>query len=127
MPTKRLGFLIVAASCAACALPFVEQEKSVRVLVYNIHAGKDADGKPNLEEVARHPSSSQATSSITVRFEIGPEGAVIHASVEKERRTCAAFRSCVLGVHRSLRFPPPLGGGDIAVSSPYHFFPKQTP
>jgi endonuclease/exonuclease/phosphatase family metal-dependent hydrolase len=34
-------------------VPFVEQEKSVRVLVYNIHAGKDAGGQPNLDEVAR--------------------------------------------------------------------------
>ena len=53
MLTKRLGSLIVLAVASSCALPFVEQEKSVRVLVYNIHAGKDAGGQPNLAEVAR--------------------------------------------------------------------------
>jgi endonuclease/exonuclease/phosphatase family metal-dependent hydrolase len=37
----------------ACALPFVEEDRSVRVMVYNIHAGKDASGRPNLDEVAR--------------------------------------------------------------------------
>lgn len=48
-------FLVCAALNAACAVPFVSRprdDKSVRVLVYNIHAGKDADGKPNLEDVA---------------------------------------------------------------------------
>jgi endonuclease/exonuclease/phosphatase family metal-dependent hydrolase len=53
MLTRRLGFLIVAALCSACAVPFVEQDRSVRVMVYNIHAGKDAGGQPNLDEVAR--------------------------------------------------------------------------
>lgn len=48
------ALLIAAVASAACTLPFVEQPRpGVRVLVYNIHAGKDADGKPNLEEVAR--------------------------------------------------------------------------
>jgi endonuclease/exonuclease/phosphatase family metal-dependent hydrolase len=53
MLTRRLGFLIVGVGCSACALPFVEQDRSVRVMVYNIHAGKDAAGQPNLDEVAR--------------------------------------------------------------------------
>ncbi len=41
------------AALAGCWLPFVEERESVRVLVYNIHAGRDAAGLPNLEEVAR--------------------------------------------------------------------------
>src|SRR5688572_5029504 len=43
---------IVLLAFAGCTLPFVEKDKSVRVLVYNIHAGKDAGGKPNLDDVA---------------------------------------------------------------------------
>ncbi len=50
---KRLAILVLLGVAAGCTLPFVEQEKSVRVLVYNIHAGKDAGGTPNLQEVAR--------------------------------------------------------------------------
>lgn len=53
MLTRRLGCLIVVVTASACALPFVGGEASVRVLVYNIHAGKTADGRPNLEEVGR--------------------------------------------------------------------------
>lgn len=54
MLRRRFGFLIVAVVSSACTLPFVEQPRpDVRVLVYNIHAGKDASGQPNLEEVAR--------------------------------------------------------------------------
>lgn len=50
---KRLALLVLLGVAAGCTLPFVEQERSVRVLVYNIHAGKDAGGTPNLQEVAR--------------------------------------------------------------------------
>jgi hypothetical protein len=50
---KRLVVIASVAAASACTLPFVEQERSVRVLVYNIHAGKDAAGKPNLEAIAR--------------------------------------------------------------------------
>ncbi len=53
MLTKRLPALILLAAAAACALPFVKTDQSVRVLVYNIHAGKDAAGQANLERVAR--------------------------------------------------------------------------
>src|SRR5688500_2994647 len=48
----RFAVSIVLLALAACSLPFVEKDTSVRVLVYNIHAGKDAGGKPNLDEVA---------------------------------------------------------------------------
>lgn len=48
----RFAVSIVLLAVAACSLPFVEKDTSVRVLVYNIHAGKDAGGKPNLDEVA---------------------------------------------------------------------------
>lgn len=53
MVTQRFGILVIVAWSAACAVPFTEPERSVRVLVYNIHAGKDAAGTPNLEQVAR--------------------------------------------------------------------------
>lgn len=53
MPISRLAVLVAVTVTAACSLPFVERDTSVRVLVYNIHAGKDADGRPNLDEVSK--------------------------------------------------------------------------
>lgn len=49
---KRLAVVWLLVATAACALPFVKRDESVRVLVYNIHAGKDAANRPNLEDVA---------------------------------------------------------------------------
>jgi endonuclease/exonuclease/phosphatase family metal-dependent hydrolase len=49
---RRVAVSIALLTVAACALPFVEKDNSVRVLVYNIHAGKDAGGTPNLDAVA---------------------------------------------------------------------------
>lgn len=59
---KRFAFLTVFLFTAACALPFVKRadDRSVRVLVYNIHAGKDAQNRPNLEEVAALIRSTEA-------------------------------------------------------------------
>jgi endonuclease/exonuclease/phosphatase family metal-dependent hydrolase len=43
---------VVAALGAACFPPFVRKEPLYRVLVYNMHAGKDAAGKDNLRGIA---------------------------------------------------------------------------
>jgi endonuclease/exonuclease/phosphatase family metal-dependent hydrolase len=50
---RRLTVFVFAAALSACALPFVEQDRTVRVMIYNIHAGKDAGARPNLDEVSR--------------------------------------------------------------------------
>lgn len=56
----RFAASILLLAAAGCALPFVKKDDSVRVLVYNIHAGKDAGGKPNLDEVAALATSVSA-------------------------------------------------------------------
>ena len=59
--SKRLGVCLCAAFVSACATPqpapsppsaAAAAREPVRVLVFNIHAGKDAAGKTNLEAVA---------------------------------------------------------------------------
>jgi endonuclease/exonuclease/phosphatase family metal-dependent hydrolase len=47
----RLAALLTAFCLGGCA-PIARTDPAVRVLVFNIHAGKDASSKPNLEEVA---------------------------------------------------------------------------
>lgn len=51
-----LHALLFAAAC----IPFTARDAAVRVLVFNIHAGKDAAGKPNLEAVAELIESTAA-------------------------------------------------------------------
>ena len=53
MIARRLfvGLLLSALASTSCA-PIVGRDSSIRVLVYNIHAGKDADGRDNLAQVA---------------------------------------------------------------------------
>jgi endonuclease/exonuclease/phosphatase family metal-dependent hydrolase len=49
----RLSAAIIAAfAIASACAPIARQDFALRVLVFNIHAGKDASGKPNLDEVA---------------------------------------------------------------------------
>jgi endonuclease/exonuclease/phosphatase family metal-dependent hydrolase len=60
---RRLALLVLllalAGSCARASVqrpartPAATSAATVRVLVYNIHAGKDAQRRPNLEDVAR--------------------------------------------------------------------------
>lgn len=44
--------LLFAAAFATACIPFVRKDSSVRVLVFNIHAGKDAGGKDNIADLA---------------------------------------------------------------------------
>lgn len=51
-PRRRLTLgLVTALALAACA-PVARHDQPVHVLVFNIHAGKDAKGRVNLEDVA---------------------------------------------------------------------------
>jgi endonuclease/exonuclease/phosphatase family metal-dependent hydrolase len=59
----RLLALALVAACAHGALacvPFRQKERSVRVLVFNIHAGKDAGGRDNIADVAQLVRSTAA-------------------------------------------------------------------
>jgi endonuclease/exonuclease/phosphatase family metal-dependent hydrolase len=49
---KAFVVLIFGLLCVACFPPFVRKDYSVRVLVFNIHAGKDAGGTDNIAGVA---------------------------------------------------------------------------
>ncbi len=51
--TRRIcaAFLLAAAFASGC-VPFARKDSSLRVLVFNIHAGKDAAGKDNIADLA---------------------------------------------------------------------------
>lgn len=55
-----VAFAIVLAYVVGCASAPRGTSKAIRVLVFNIHAGKDAGGKPNLEGVAALVKSTDA-------------------------------------------------------------------
>jgi endonuclease/exonuclease/phosphatase family metal-dependent hydrolase len=50
---KRVWLSIVIAASAAACLPFAHKDPAIRVLVFNIHAGKDAAGRDNLDGIAQ--------------------------------------------------------------------------
>jgi len=52
--------LLLATACASGARPTSDAARTLRVLVYNIHAGKDARGGDNLARVAALVRSSDA-------------------------------------------------------------------
>src|SRR5687768_1468657 len=52
MYRKASVILLFSVLCAACFPPFVRKDYSLRVLVFNIHAGKDAGGTDNLAGLA---------------------------------------------------------------------------
>lgn len=49
---RRFGVLLVIALAVSACAPILRRDTSIRVLVYNIHAGKDAAGRDNLAAVA---------------------------------------------------------------------------
>jgi endonuclease/exonuclease/phosphatase family metal-dependent hydrolase len=51
-PAATLIALALGLALTTACLPFVKRDSSVRVLVFNIHAGKDAAGADNLAGVA---------------------------------------------------------------------------
>ena len=52
MHRKGFVILIVGVLCAACFPPFVRRDYALRVLVFNMHAGKDAAGADNITGLA---------------------------------------------------------------------------
>ena len=60
---KRLALttvLLAAVQAASGCIPFVSRENVVRVLVFNIHAGKGSGGRDNLADVAALVKSTNA-------------------------------------------------------------------
>lgn len=51
-PLRSISALVLAALLASCARQGLRDGREVTVLVYNIHAGKDAAGRDNLARVA---------------------------------------------------------------------------
>jgi endonuclease/exonuclease/phosphatase family metal-dependent hydrolase len=45
--------LVLSVICSAACVPFVRKSHTLRVLVFNIHAGKDAGGRDNLVDLAQ--------------------------------------------------------------------------
>lgn len=60
MGAGQTYLVCLLAATSACALPFGGRDPSIRVLVYNIHAGKDAASRPNLTDVAALVRSTAA-------------------------------------------------------------------
>jgi endonuclease/exonuclease/phosphatase family metal-dependent hydrolase len=52
MHRKAAIALVAGALCAACFPPFVRKDYSLRVLVFNIHAGRNAAGADNIPGLA---------------------------------------------------------------------------
>ena len=52
VPLRALALAGLAAAAAGCTRQALAPAREVRVLVYNIHAGKDAAGVDNLERIA---------------------------------------------------------------------------
>ena len=56
MPAIRLTafiLLLLSVTFSAACVPFVQKTHTLRVLVFNIHAGKDAGGRDNLADLAQ--------------------------------------------------------------------------
>jgi endonuclease/exonuclease/phosphatase family metal-dependent hydrolase len=65
--------MLLAAACAApaCASWWRHPDTTVRVLVFNMHAGKDAAGKDNLQDVAALARTSGATIALLQEVDRG--------------------------------------------------------
>lgn len=58
---------------------------------------------------------------VSVYFAISPSGQVARASLRESTIADRRVEECVLDVMRSLRFPPPRGGGIVVVTYPFLF------
>jgi endonuclease/exonuclease/phosphatase family metal-dependent hydrolase len=66
------GFIAIAAAIwTATCVPFVRKDDSIRVLVFNIHAGKDAGGKDNIADIGRLVRTSGATVALLQEVDRG--------------------------------------------------------
>jgi endonuclease/exonuclease/phosphatase family metal-dependent hydrolase len=64
----RLALLVLLASCASVS---GRNDREIRVLVYNIHAGKDAKGVDNLERVAQLVRDTRADVALLQEVDVG--------------------------------------------------------
>lgn len=63
----------------------------------------------------------QLEGKLSVRFVIGPEGAVSASSVAQSTVNDAELEACVIGRVRTWRFPTPKGAGVVVVTYPFVF------
>ena len=71
MPGVALAIVLLLGGCAT--LPAARPPVELRVLVYNIHAGKDAAGEHNLERVAALVESTGASVAMLQEVDRGTE------------------------------------------------------
>lgn len=71
MPRQLLALSLLAASLLSCSALRPAQEPAVTVLVYNIHAGKDARGVSNLARVAEIVRSTRADVALLQEVDVG--------------------------------------------------------
>ncbi|MBN2493508.1 MAG: TonB family protein [Deltaproteobacteria bacterium] len=60
---------------------------------------------------------------VVVRFQIGPDGAVVEAGIEQDSSASEQLETCILEAVRSWRFPKPRDGAPVSVSYPFIFRP----
>lgn len=60
-------------------------------------------------------------SKVSVRMEIGPDGSVRSAVIDRSTLGSPAVEACVAARARSWRFPAPSGGGNVVVTYPFSF------
>ena len=70
MSRKLLAFCLAVASLASCSTLRPKREPVVNVLVYNIHAGKDAKGVGNLPRVAELVKSTGADVALLQELDV---------------------------------------------------------
>lgn len=83
----RLAAVLLSVGAAGCASLVQQPPAELRVLVYNIHAGKDAGGKDNLERVAALVRESRADLVLLQEVDRGTtrSGGVDQLAVLRER------------------------------------------
>lgn len=68
--------------------------------------------------------ASQSFSGVVeMNFIIGASGNVTRAGVNSANNIPNNVRSCVVNVLRGIKFPAPLGGGEVEVNQPFNFYP----
>lgn len=67
---------------------------------------------------------SSISGMIYLHFNIGASGSVSKAGVAKKSDLPAVVEKCVVNVLRGIKFPPPLGGGVVAIRQPMSFEPR---
>ena len=69
-PSRVIPAFALAACAAFVSWPGAAAPEPIRVLVFNIHAGKDAAGKPNLDGVAELVKSTGAVAALLQEVDV---------------------------------------------------------